>query len=482
MLFTFPTGVTILWSLVQSGGKFKPPGIPIEMGQHPRLKAEIESIAASFGEPVPREVYLIGLPGAYVSERGGLSQTTKVRALSIGLPLIATLNVSQFRAVLAHEFAHFYAGDTRLSPWIYSSRASMARVLINLNTGRVSHYLKSLARSTGIVRIAYRIVFGSLNQYWSFLLRITNLLSRRQEYRSDELACRVAGTAAFTEALETVTIVAAMYLPYWKATVSPLLINGLRPPLVDGFIKYLATPNVKKRVKAIIEGDLNKLSDDPLGTHPPLGSRILRASRVPDLIANNNVQPATTLLVNLDSLEEQLIAFMTPANEVAKLKKMDWDTAASEVYIPIWHASAQRHLQVLGTYSIGEIPELLQEIKATPPSIPDPPGKLLTDSQSEDRKQSFVWMAMTLCLIRAGWNLHIQPGQTWIALKNDRVDPQTLIEGVRSGRTSPAQWRSYCEKLGIADLPLTSGLGSRTERRNQKFALVALHHDLRDAR
>jgi len=37
----------------------------------------------------------------------------------IGLPLMQIMTVSQMRAVLAHEFGHYYGGDTKLGPWVY---------------------------------------------------------------------------------------------------------------------------------------------------------------------------------------------------------------------------------------------------------------------------------------------------------------------------------------------------------------------------
>jgi heat shock protein HtpX len=52
--------------------------------------------------------------------------------MGLGLSLLQTLSVSQFRAVLAHEFGHFHAGDTKLGPWIYRTRAAIGRTLDGL--------------------------------------------------------------------------------------------------------------------------------------------------------------------------------------------------------------------------------------------------------------------------------------------------------------------------------------------------------------
>jgi len=38
------------------------------------------------------------------------------RVMGLGLPLLQILTVAQFRAVLPHEFGHYYGADTRQDP------------------------------------------------------------------------------------------------------------------------------------------------------------------------------------------------------------------------------------------------------------------------------------------------------------------------------------------------------------------------------
>jgi Zn-dependent protease with chaperone function len=65
---------------------------------------------------------------AFVGDRGGIMGFGSRRIMGLGLPLLALLNISEFRAVLAHEFAHYYGGDTRLGPWVYKTRMAIIRV------------------------------------------------------------------------------------------------------------------------------------------------------------------------------------------------------------------------------------------------------------------------------------------------------------------------------------------------------------------
>ena len=130
--FGVVAGLTILWSLVPPKDKHEVNGVRIDLKKEKRLAKEIEAIAGALREPMPSEVYLIGDANAFVSEVDEAKGFGRRRILALGLPLLQILTIKQFRAVLAHEFAHYYAGDTRLGPWVYDARRSLIRVYENL--------------------------------------------------------------------------------------------------------------------------------------------------------------------------------------------------------------------------------------------------------------------------------------------------------------------------------------------------------------
>ena len=45
--------------------------------------------------------------------------------MAVGLPLLSVLNISEFRGLVAHEFGHYYSGDTSIGPWVYKTQAAM---------------------------------------------------------------------------------------------------------------------------------------------------------------------------------------------------------------------------------------------------------------------------------------------------------------------------------------------------------------------
>ena len=99
---------SMMWSVLPRRDKFAVRGLRLERQMHASLFDEIDNVAAALQEPVPKEVYLIPETNAWVANRGGFLGIGSRRILGIGLPLLGTLNISQFRAILAHEFAHYY--------------------------------------------------------------------------------------------------------------------------------------------------------------------------------------------------------------------------------------------------------------------------------------------------------------------------------------------------------------------------------------
>ena len=62
----------------------------------------------------PERIYLAPDVNAAVFQRGGLLGFGGKRVLLVGLPLFDALTVRQLRAVIAHEFGHFYGGDSEV--------------------------------------------------------------------------------------------------------------------------------------------------------------------------------------------------------------------------------------------------------------------------------------------------------------------------------------------------------------------------------
>ena len=113
-------------SIVPWPRRFIPPGPLLNPAGQPRLFAELQGVARAVGEAMPAEVYISPEMNA------GVLQRRRRRVMVLGLPLMQVLTVNEMRAVLAHEFGHYHGGDTKLGPWVYTTRAAIGRTLASL--------------------------------------------------------------------------------------------------------------------------------------------------------------------------------------------------------------------------------------------------------------------------------------------------------------------------------------------------------------
>jgi Zn-dependent protease with chaperone function len=440
---------SMLWSLVPRRDKFVAPGLPLERAADPRLFAELDNIAAALREPMPREVYLIGDPNAWVADRGGLMGFGSRRVMGLGLPLLAALNISQFRAVLAHEFAHYYGGDTRLGPWLHRTQMAMIRTFQSM--GSVGKAMR-----VALMQVLYVIVFGILKWYWLLFLRAINFVSRRQEFRADELACIVAGPQAMISGLRNIHAASIAWPAYWSSELAPMLNAGHLPAVMGGFSQFLAAPSVSKQVERGIEVEIREGKTEPYDSHPPLRDRIAAVEALPNKNAPDDLRPAWTLLEDERAAELAFLEAVNPNMPKGSLKRVSWEEHGTMVLIPAWTEAINEYGSLLKGIRVGDLFAALGKIPDIAPQIRDPQGMLLTREQRVERARSLLGIAFGLTLMNNGWQLHSLPGVFHLELNGERINPFTCIQQLSNGEISNEAWVKKCQAFGIADLQLVT--------------------------
>jgi Zn-dependent protease with chaperone function len=458
---------TILWSLVPRRDNFVPPGPRLEAESQPRLFAELESLATALNEPMPREIYLIPDVNAWVAERGGTMGIGSRRVMGLGLPLMQMITVSQFRAVLAHEFGHYYGGDTRLGPLVYRTRAAMVRTLINLTNP--SGPMRALTR-IAIARLAHVLVIAGLKGYWTLFLRATQMVSRRQESRADELACSLAGSQALIDGLSAIQKASTAMTPFWQTELAPVLQAGYRPPIAAGFGHFVAAPGIAKALSEQLEAELRKTGTNSYDTHPPLRSRIAAARALPYTKPLESEAGAIALIDQLDILELQLLRARFPQLKAAELRTVQWDKVGTDVYIPIWRNFTAEYAPVLAGLTAGSLPEAVKNLAGMGARMRDPKGMLLAHEQRANRAAALLWMSLALALIDAGWELRTQPGESYLHRGEGQLSPAGVVGEMRLGKLSPDAWRVHCLAMGIAELRLDRKIGGENGQPTQPSA------------
>jgi len=441
------TSLTILWSLAPRRQVFEAPGPPIERAQSPRLFAELDAIAGALHEPMPEQVYLIPDVNAFVAEHGGAMGFGARRIMALGLPLMRVLSISQFRAVIAHEFGHYYSGDTNLGPWIYRTRLAMYRTLVNLR-------FKEGTRVPAAVAVIRMLVMTILGGYWKVFLRITFVVSRKQEFRADELACWLAGPQPLIDGLCAIDRAAAAGQSFWQTELSPALQAGYRPPVAEGFALFLNAPHVAQATAAHLATVLNQSKSNMYDTHPPLRLRVAAARTLPSTAIAPDNASSLSLVGNVDALELQLLQSRFPQLRQVALRPVSWEQVGPQIYIPSWRRYLNENRALLAGLTVESLPEAVHNTRAMGSRMPDPKGMLLTHEQRAARAATLLGTAFSLALIDNHWELHAQPGEHYLQRGDAIMRPAQILAGLQSGQLTADTWRAQCISAGIAGLQL----------------------------
>jgi Zn-dependent protease with chaperone function len=181
-------------------------GITIERGEAPLLFELVERIRQAVGAPAPRALCLDSEVNASASFRRGLTSFVSRGdlTLTIGLPLVAGLDIRQLGGVLAHELGHFAQGSgMRLTYLIRTLNGWLARVAYERDS-----WDEWLARSAkewdwriGIVLHVARFTVWLTRKLLVLLAIIGNAIGtfmlREMEFDADRYEARVAGSAVF---------------------------------------------------------------------------------------------------------------------------------------------------------------------------------------------------------------------------------------------------------------------------------------------
>ena len=442
----------MVWSLLPRPDHFKPPGLLLDRVAQPRLFKEIESIAAALNEPMPSEVYLFGEVNAFVADRGGFLGFGSRRVMGIGLPLLSILTVSQFRAVLAHEFAHYYGGDTSLGPWVYKTQSAIVRIFQNIGS------IGKLAR-IAVLGLMYMVVATMMKWYFQLFLRAINLASRQREYRADELACIIAGRQPLVDGLRAIHGAAMAWPTYWKTELIPVLNSGAVPGISEGFARFVAVPRISGQIQKGITKQIADAKQNPYDSHPPLRHRIDAVKKIPHhllsrTLAQTDSQPARTLLEQPGSVELRFLEGANPNLKPGSLQSISWEEVGTRVAIPHWQKFAAEYSSFLEGVTAGSVPDQVPKFSKVGDSMRNPPGVILDAQQRTQRGGHLFAVGLSLALIDRGWRLVTEPGVFRLRRESSELDPFQSIDELGAGKLSADEWIARCRTLGIADVAL----------------------------
>ena len=195
-----------------------PMNVEITEAEHPKLFEFIRTLSQEVGAPFPKKIFVnheINASVFYNSTILSLFFPVK-KNLLIGLGLVNSINLSEFKAVLAHEFGHFAQSSMKLGSYVYMANRIIYDMVYERDRWddlldrwketdiRLSIFAWLLSPIIWLVRLFLNLLFNGLNAMHS-------ALSRQMEYNADLVAVSVTGSNQIINALYKMGLTSQSY-------------------------------------------------------------------------------------------------------------------------------------------------------------------------------------------------------------------------------------------------------------------------------
>ena len=192
--------------------------IEITEQEQPKLFAFIRQLTNDTQTAFPKKIYLSPDVNACVFYDSSFwSMFLPIRKnLQIGLGLVNSLNISEFKAVMAHEFGHFSQRSMKLGSFVYNVNRIIHNMLFENNS--YSRFLSSWASVSDVLALFANITASIAGGIQSILREMYGLinkrymsLSREMEFHADVVAASVSGGNNLVGALRRIEMAGAAY-------------------------------------------------------------------------------------------------------------------------------------------------------------------------------------------------------------------------------------------------------------------------------
>ncbi|THU33490.1 hypothetical protein FAM09_25415 [Niastella caeni] len=328
--------------------------VEIKEKDHPKLFAFIRLLTKDTQTPFPKRIYLSPEVNACVFyDSSFLSMFFPVKKnLQIGLGLVNAVNLSEFKAILAHEFGHFSQRSMKLGSFVYN----VNRVIYNMLYENTS-YSRSLQNWASIsdyfaifVLVVVRIVTGIqwvLQKMYGLLNKNYMSLSREMEFHADAVAASVSGSANCVSALRRVELASSSYnavIQKCGELFKEKRITSNLYPNQQAYTRRLAQDfklSLQNDLPVVDEAFLKTLNmtrvnfKDQWASHPALEEREVHLNNL-NVQSGRNDESAWILFDNTEHWQQQLtkkvyVAVELP-NDVHALDAPDFEKLVQQDY------------------------------------------------------------------------------------------------------------------------------------------------------
>ena len=293
--------------------------IEVDINSEPKLFAIIYEIVKKAGTNFPQKVNL-----AYDSNAGVLNDVSfwgmffpSKKNLLIGVGFVNSVTISEFVAVLAHEFGHFSQKSMNIGSYVDNVNRGIYQLLLN-NSFIPADPKTQIKYITKFDFLIMKINKSILRKVYKFVNLSYLGLSREMEFHADQVAAKVAGSNAMINYLLRFDLSDNSLLSvinyYFYNKPYPIKTDNVYPQqrfLMDTLGKKYKLP-FKNDLPQVSLDYLNRIYktqiiyDDQWATHPTLKDRVLELKRLNIEPDDVNENPASSLFSNFTERQKEL--------------------------------------------------------------------------------------------------------------------------------------------------------------------------------
>ncbi|SHM12973.1 Zn-dependent protease with chaperone function [Chitinophaga sp. CF418] len=293
--------------------------------EQPVLFDFIHKLVKQAKAPLPKKVYLVPDVNAVVFHSPGIMGLFggADKNLVIGLGMVNSLNISEFKMVLAHEFGHFSQRSMKLVLHVYTINRIIYNILYENKSWRNAIiWLSNKGLLAALLSRLFVILAAGLHYLFRNMHALINRqymrLSREMEFNADEVALSICGTDTAISAMRRAEMSNACFQQLLQSVTTWSRQQRFIRNIYEAhsmLIKYHA----KQHSTPLDHQQLPQYNDDQFGTtvksqvqfrdhwasHPTQEEREQRyqAANIPGVTI---MQSAWTLFHDAERLQEQM--------------------------------------------------------------------------------------------------------------------------------------------------------------------------------
>lgn len=428
-------------------------GLSLTRAEQPRLWAAVDEVARRLAYPAPRRIWLdldptlnprlVPYPRQHPWQRDW--------DLACGLPFLAAFDADGFAA--------------RVAIAIQSGRRR-ARLVDRLAAGRYARVLRAMEPNADA--LSYRWMESLSERLGALLAPVV----RNAAYRTMRRAAAVTRPEAVAEVIGRQGLVTHLGTQFMRVDAYPVMRNGLRPPLAEGFQRFLNAPHIRRQEASLQRQLAESWDASSAGWCMPAQARrfLGLGPTAPGAADSGSMAPsaAAALLEDLDALELRLIEAASPLLDAsipqldpAALEPCAWD-ALGGAYVPRFRDFVLEHREALVEITFDQVPAFAHNPRAFAARLPQRERAVDAELSALDETARILGAAITVVLADRGWHVDLSPDVAVLTLTHgDRsVAPHDAIVRMYRDPKAADQWRAAIAAAGLTELDIGAALGA----------------------